>query len=661
MKILFNKIKPISTPPSSGSTTFLISLLALALAFTLVISFSFSDLKYYYEERIGALIWSAFPEQEREQRIIIVAIDEQSLASVGPWPWSRATMTNLSNRIAEYGSSLQLYDIVFPEAKANDDAFLQALEKNNAVLAQIPIFNGQSPIRNGQLNGAFDKARCEYPIPKSQSYLANTPSLAIRNVGHITPIIDRDGVIRKQPPLICIDGQVYPSLALEGLLSSLDSNYGQVGASIIQNSSWLSSPWKVVIDSYFGLSIPVDQEGNMRLSYRQSPDSFQVVSASSVLDGSAPKTLFDNTWTLIGATAFGLGDIVPTPHSGTAPGVELQARLLSNLLDGRTPYTPVYSSYILILFGMCVSISLLLLARMQNKVSSYALPAAAIIFPVMAWLLHSYLLSFDIWIGWFNTALFSLLSGLFFVLADHQVLRHQHLRIFSHLSSYLPKSVAHSLLNQSPSGSIEAKRHDLVLLCADIRNFSAYEESRSPEEAAALLHCFFVEATRVIEESGGQIEEYKGDSILASWKVDSVGSATQAAVNTSAALQEVITGIIPQRPPKGLEPLALGIAIERGPTLVGSIGPAHRRHHTLLGDTVTIVLRIQEMTQDLAQPILIGECAARDLKGEQVESQGSFLLDGLTTPHVLFAPRSHHIDPLMDHDCNRILKIVRGH
>jgi len=59
----------------------------------------------------------------------------------------------------------------------------------------------------------------------------------------------------------------------------------------------------------------------------------------------------------------------------------------------------------------------------------------------------------------------------------------------------------------------------------------------------------------------------------------------------------------------------------------------------LLGDTVTIALRIQEMTAELAQPILLGERAARQLDAELLQSQGSYLLQGLTIPHVLFAPR----------------------
>ncbi|WP_425642611.1 CHASE2 domain-containing protein [Marinomonas gallaica] len=638
--------------------SFLIGLLALSFALTLLFSFVFSDLKYEYEEKGGSLLWSLFPEQAQEERITVVAIDEKSLSEVGAWPWSRSTMADLSNKLADYGVSLQLYDVVFPEAKLGDALFLEALTNNNGVLAQVPIFNGQSALRGGQLNGALDNTRCQYPAPKATSYLANTPTLAAQQVGHITPVVDRDGMVRKQPPLVCVDGQVYPSLALQGLLSSLSKVSPSV--SVHQDEGLFSSKWKVSIDSYFGLSVPIDKQGNMRLSYRQSPDSFQVVSAADVLNGSAPSSLLENTWVLVGATAFGLGDVVPTPHSGTTPGVELQARLLSSLLDGRTPYTPDYATYLLVLFGVLVSAILITLARTQNKISAYALPLAGLILPISALVLHAYLLRYDIWLGWFNGALFSFLAGTLFVLADHQVVRHQHLRVFSHLSSYLPKSVAQGLLTRSPSGAIEASRHDLVLMCADLRNFSAFEESRPPEEAAALLHCFFVNATQIIEAFDGQIEEYKGDSLLASWPSTHSNSATNDALNAADALQKMIIRILPQQPPKGLEPLALGISIERGPTLVGSIGPMHRRHHTLLGDTVTIVLRMQEMTQDLAQPVLVGECAARDLQGDALESQGSFLLDGLTTPHVLFAPKSHHIDPIVGID-SKVLRMVRSH
>ena len=76
--------------------------------------------------------------------------------------------------------------------------------------------------------------------------------------------------------------------------------------------------------------------------------------------------------------------------------------------------------------------------------------------------------------------------------------------------------------------------------------------------------------------------------------------------------------------------------------LLGSIGPAHRRAHALCGETVSITLRIQEITADLASPILVGEVAARYLSDAKLESLGHFLLPGLVTTHVLFTPPSLH-------------------
>ena len=155
-----------------------------------------------------------------------------------------------------------------------------------------------------------------------------------------------------------------------------------------------------------------------------------------------------------------------------------------------------------------------------------------------------------------------------------------------------------------------------------------------------LLRSFttLLRASEIIENHGGQLQEFRGDGLLAIW--DSADTATaRNAVFAAESLQRALNDrLLPEQALQGLEPLALGIGIEQGPVLVGSIGPSHRRSHTVLGDTVAVTLRIQEMTAELAQPVLVGECLARQLDHADLESQGSFLLPGLTIPHVLFAP-----------------------
>lgn len=74
--------------------------------------------------------------------------------------------------------------------------------------------------------------------------------------------------------------------------------------------------------------------------------------------------------------------------------------------------------------------------------------------------------------------------------------------------------------------------------------------------------------------------------------------------------------------------------------MIGSFGPARRRFHTALGQTVTIAARLQALTADLAQPVLLGQWSAAALPAEMLLPQGSFLLEGLNHPYSVYAVSS---------------------
>ena len=79
------------------------------------------------EERPGTLGWTLAPETDTESRVVIVAIDEQSIDEVGPWPWSRETMAELTRAIDAAGAQLQIHDIVYADAKDGDAQLAAAL------------------------------------------------------------------------------------------------------------------------------------------------------------------------------------------------------------------------------------------------------------------------------------------------------------------------------------------------------------------------------------------------------------------------------------------------------------------------------------------------------------------------------------------------------
>ena len=588
------------------------------------------------EEQLGGMAWTFNPDTTQEQRINVIAIDEKSLEQLGPWPWPRETLARLSNALTAAGAQLQVYDIVLPEPREGDEQLAVALQNSRSVIAQFFTMDSGLSAQTGQLSHPATGLTCNPAAASATGYIASAPVYSGVAKGHITSRLDSDGAIRSVPSYLCFDNQAFPSLTLAAFLQATGVESWSVD-SVLPNAFF--GPERVLRPTGFEeFSIPVDRNGNMRVSFRKSPESFRVFSAVDVINSELPPDVFDNVWTLIGYTAFGLDDIVPTPFNGAAPGVEIQARLLTSVLDGNVPYTPRSAVLLQFMLGVCFAGALLVWLGYRDRSAGLGLLVLAVLLPLTAFYIHSRLLvDYNIWMGWIGPALFGILASSLLLLHEYTRVRIEKGRLFTNLSSYLPSPVAREVAFSLPDSGINARRENVTLLCADLRNFSAYGESRLPEESAALLHYFFARATAIVEANGGEVYEFKGDSLIALWQGADANN-TARALKAALVMQETIQNALPQTPPAGLEPLVLGIGIENGPVLLGSIGPAHRRTHTMLGETVTVALRIQEMTADLAHPILLGSSAARELDYQGLESQGQYLLAGLRNPHTLFAP-----------------------
>ena len=111
----------------------------------------------------------------------------------------------------------------------------------------------------------------------------------------------------------------------------------------------------------------------MRISFLKSPLAFNTLSAVDVINGSIGPGRLDNLLVLVGATAFGLDDIVPTPYSGFSPGVELQARLLSSILDDQVPFVPSGSLLIKMIFSAMLALICLHMATRRGRYASVGL------------------------------------------------------------------------------------------------------------------------------------------------------------------------------------------------------------------------------------------------------------------------------------------------
>lgn len=586
------------------------------------------------DERSADLAWKLGAERKDERRVIIIDIDEKSLREIGPWPWPRTTQSRLIERLHEAGAGLQIYDVVFAEPRAGDEVMANSVRQRQPVLAQVFALQQGAPTQSGQLAGALPWPGCPAPFEAAKGHLANAPLIAqaARHAGHITPRIAADGMLRHMPAVVCSGQGSYPALGLAALLAGSH----ETDLALRRGTGWLDADWRLESMALAQGSIPLDAKGDLRVSWRLHPDSFISLSASDVLSGRVPPGLLDQAWVLVGSTAFGLHDTIATPYSGADSGVQVHAQVIAALLDGRTPHQPRISTLLQSLAaGLGV---IILLAIRYARVPVYLLPLGGVFLAGALWFPHAWALTqASLWIGWAHPALLIVLVGLALGIAEHARSRTERDRLYTHLASYLPEPVAAALALQPPSSAITASEQQVSVLFADIRNFSAYVESRPPDEAAAVLHAFFSIASRVVQARGGVIEAFQGDAVLAVWSgepADHVRRALQAAVD----LQEAMQGCLPDPAPAGLEPLALGIGVECGPAMVGSFGPANRRTHLVMGRTVTVASRLVEMTAELAHPILVGEGMAAQLGGgARLESMGTFLLEGMRVPHHIYA------------------------
>jgi adenylate cyclase len=609
--------------------------LGLALLIGAGLHAAFAPTLLHLESQSGDWVWQAKSTRanaDLERRLVMVDIDERSLQEFGPWPWSRQKIAKLVEDIGQQKPLLQFYDLVLPEEKAGDEQLALSIKQYSPIFSQILALETPLAFSAGQLESALDWKACPAPFQEASGYLANNKNLEVQS-GHITPRLGLDGVLRHQPAIICFKGKAYPSLAIKAVMAMSDQE-----ELVLEKGAWLESDWMLGSKKMVSNRIPLNANGDVRFPWRLPNRSFISISAADVFEDRYPKDLFKNAVVLVGSSAFGLNDGIATPLSPLAAGMQAHAELVLGLIDEQVPFTPriaIFYQIAFVLVGLAV-LMLLVLSRLPG----YWIPVAGLGLSLISWLSFVVLLwQSSRWIGWIEPALFLLLTSLIWSGLEHARSRLDRDRLYQHLSSYLPSSVAAALALQSPSDAITAKNQSAVVLFADIRNFSAYCEVRPPEESAAILHAFFSSATKIVEQHGGVIEAFEGDALIAFWGnlAHHDGADLNSPLRAAVALQKASLEFLPDPAPDSLEPLVLGIGLELGSTMIGSFGLAKRRAHLILGPTVSITSCLVKMTAELSHPILIGGEFAKHIHHPALQSLGIFLLDGLKTPHSIFA------------------------
>lgn len=243
------------------------------------------------------------------EEIVIVAIDASSLAQLGRWPWNREQHARLVRHLTEAGAKAVALDILFAESEKSapdaDQNLIEAVNENGRVV--LPILFELS----GQ-DGLVETL----PMPK----LAR----AAASLGHVHIDLDPDGIARRIHLLEGLGSPRWPSLALALLRMLEPEGWKQLPGA--RNPASSSDAEEKIVRDY-----------QILLPFAGPPGHFRRISYVDVVNGNAEDELFRDKIVLVGATATGLGDSLPTPVSGwnqPMPGVEINANLIDALRRG---------------------------------------------------------------------------------------------------------------------------------------------------------------------------------------------------------------------------------------------------------------------------------------------------------------------------------------
>jgi len=586
-----------------------------------------------------------------DDRIVIVDIDEKSLAEVGRWPWGRNRLADLTDELFDRQKIAILgFDVVFAEADESsglkrlnelaqkelrdqggfvdrlrqlqpsldyDAMFARALEKRPIVLGYYLTSD-----RDGRTSGVLPapvmgkEALQGRPITFTtwNGYGSNIAQLAKAApvAGHFNPIAESDGVVRSLPLIAEYKGQYYESLSLAMFRMLAGSPTVAPG---FPRERFLSRNYQGLesIQLKLGaktLAIPVDERVAALVPFRGfgSPKggSFRYVSAADLISKALPAGSLKDKIVLVGTTAPGLQDLRVTPVSEIYPGVEAHANVISGLLDGnilvKPDYAIGYDVVVLMLAGLLLAFALPLITATRAVVLSIIV--IAVVAGLNLWMYLGFGLVLPL-----AGALTMCVTAFALNMSYGYFVESRSKRELAHLfGTYVPPELVDEMVKDPDSYSMVATNRQMTVMFCDMRGFTKMSEQMEPLQLQALLNEVFSRLTSLIRANRGTIDKYMGDCVMAFWgaPVETPDHA-HLAVKSALEMANAVRAINEEHRAKGMPEIGIGIGCNTGNMCVGDMGSNIRRSYTVIGDAVNLGSRLEGLSKVYGVDIVVSE------------------------------------------------------
>ena len=171
------------------------------------------------------------------------------------------------------------------------------------------------------------------------------------------------------------------------------------------------------------------------------------------------------------------------------------------------------------------------------------------------------------------------------------------------LETHVSSNVANELIHNQNIDTGE--EYDVSILFLDIRNFTSYTEKHSPKETFLFLNSFLLDMFTVIHENRGLVNKFLGDGFMAVFGAPIVDkNHAEQAVCSALSIRKIM---VEKNKNRRRNPLKIGIGIHSGVVLGGNIGSDTRKEYALIGDTVNIASRIEQLNKKFHSDILVSK------------------------------------------------------
>ena len=519
--------------------------------------------------------------------IYTVNIDEESLNKYGQWPLPRSEYAKIIDELYRRNAGLVVLNVLMSESDrlGGDLLLAQDLAKHPVVLSSVPANKTKNNPRapGSAVIGSDNDVIVKYP-----GLIANIPALedAAAGIGIINTMPEIDGVNRRIPLVVSVDGKIYPGLALETLRVATNNSTFQIKLNELGVD-------KMRLPGDIGI-IPTDNLGRTWIDWTQ-----QNVKVSLI---DLPKD-FGGASVIVGPTAAGIANPVPTSIGAVWPQ-DVQAAVMGTMINKVVISRPAWADGAEILALAVAGIVLLFLTRWTyvGLISGVSFILISVFGSRFAFNNYLYLIDATMLAG----GLVLVMLHAYGVKFVSEFLQKQAIK--KQFAGYCSKEVV-ELLQKDPDLIKRGVRKDVSVMFSDLRGFTPIGEHYGDDVAGLgkYMNGYMDAISKPMLDNRGMVIKYVGDASMHihGAPIEDPNHA-HTIVKVGLEMLDKVDEYTKIMEAQGLPPAAMGWGCNSGIGFIGEMGSTERHSYDILGDMVSTAARLEARCKAYGVLCIIG-------------------------------------------------------